>query len=84
MNKREIKIHLQYSWWIYLLLAIAVVAIWLSIFAKLAEPKANEMLNITIVGSVDENKMQSGISTALNGKTEKPLKEIRVESLGKQ
>lgn len=77
--KRAIKTHFQYSWWVYLLIIAAVITLWVSIFTKLAEPKAYEKLNITIVGNVDGDALSFDLEKVLEGKTNKPLKEINVE-----
>ena len=78
MNKR-VKTHFQYSWWAYILIIVAVITLWVSVFVKLAEPKADERLNITIVGSVDGKNIAADLEKALESKTNKPLKEINVE-----
>lgn len=83
MNESNIKTHLQYEWWAYLLIAVAVIAIWLSVFAKFAEPAPNEMLNITVVGTIDEKGMQDGLFAELKGKTNKQLKEVNIETIAK-
>lgn len=79
MNRSRIKAHFQYSWWIYLVICAAVVVFWCSVFSHLAAPKADEMLNITIVGDADGEKLSEELQNALEGKTQKPLREIHVE-----
>lgn len=78
MTKR-IKAHFQYGWWVYLLIIAAVITLWLSVFAQLAKPKANEVLNITFVGGVNSETLADDIKSALDGKTQTPLKKVNVE-----
>lgn len=77
--KKRIKTHFQYSWWVYLLVIVAVITLWISAFSKLAEPKVYERLNITIVGNVDGKNISTDLDKALEGKTAKPIKELNVE-----
>lgn len=79
MNKDRIRAHFRYSWWVYLVIAAAATALWCSVFAKLADPKADEMLNITFVGETEPADFSDDLRKALEGKTSKPLKEINLE-----
>lgn len=79
MNKNRIKAHFQYGWWVYPVIFAAVSVLWWTVFSRLAEPKADELLNITIVGEADDTGLAEDLSAALKGKTAKELKEINIE-----
>lgn len=78
MNRRT-KAHFQYGWWVYLLIVVAAITLWVAVFAQLARPKAYEVLNITIVGEVNGDKITEDLVKELDGKTAHPLKKINVE-----
>lgn len=79
MNKTRVRIHLQYGWWIYLLIVAAAAVVWCTVFAGLAQPRANERLNLVLVGEFDAEALSEDLLETLEGKTVRPLKEINVE-----
>lgn len=78
MNRRT-KAHFQYGWWVYILIIVAVITLWVSVFSQLAKPKPYEVLNITFVGSADDKNLKDDLQNALKDKTSYPLKKINVE-----
>lgn len=74
MNKR-IKTHFQYGWWVYVLIIVAAVTLWISVFVELAKPKPYEVLNITVVGKADGDKIEEQLKSYFGDE----LKEINVE-----
>lgn len=79
MDKSRIRTHFQYSWWVYIVIIVLTSVLWCTVFGRLAQPKADEMLNITIVGDVDDSSLAEDLARALEGKTSKPLKEVNIE-----
>lgn len=79
--KEKLRNHLVYNWWLYLVSAVLVLALWLTVFARLAQPKANEQINITYIGtSFDHMKLQSDLYDSLPQRTAQGIKRISVEN----
>lgn len=73
--------HLYYHWWVYVISAVCVVALWLSVFGKLSQSAANEQINITYFGSsFDHISLQSDLYQLLPEKTMQNIKRISVEN----
>ncbi len=79
--KTGLRNHLYYHWWVYVMSAALIVALWLSVFDRLAQPKANEQINITYIGgSFDHLKLQSDLYDVLPERTQQNIKRISVEN----
>jgi ABC-type glycerol-3-phosphate transport system substrate-binding protein len=79
--KSSLKNYLRYNWWMYIVSAILVLALWLSVFSKLAELKANEQINITYIGSAFNHlELQSDLQDAMPDITNQNIKRVSVEN----
>ncbi len=72
--------HLQYDWWRYLLVAVAVIALWNTVFSMLAQPKEHEQLSLCYFGeSFDPQACEESLRNSLGAYTAQPLKKITAE-----
>lgn len=79
--KTKIRNYLYYHWWFYVISAVLVAALWGTVFAKLAEPKDYEQINITYIGSsFDHIKLQSDLEKVLPERSKQTIKRITVEN----
>ena len=79
--KEKFRNHLAYNWWLYIVVAVLVLVLWLSLFSRLAQPNNNEQINITYIGtSFDHLKLQSDLYDELPERTEQNIKKISVEN----
>lgn len=79
MNKKFAN-HIQYNWWVYILIVLAAIFLWSSVFERLGRPDANERLNISFVGTgFDHIELQANLQEGLS--KESYLKEVFVDSV---
>ena len=82
MNKKEIVNHLQYSWWAYILTAVFVIGLWLTVFGILAKPKNDEKLAIAFIGkNFDDSAFEDDLPNIIESSTNQRVKEVFVESI---
>ena len=80
--KKKLKTHLAYSWWGYLLLAAAVSTLWWQLFRAASQPKENEALLISFIGTaVDTDAIEAQFKAALPALTQQEVKLVTVEHL---
>ncbi len=78
---KNLRNHIHYYWWTYIVAVVLVFALWLPLFSRLAEPKANEQINITYIGtSFNHLKLQSDLYDILPQRTKQGVKRISVEN----
>lgn len=71
--------HLQYTFWIYLLVAVAVIVFWTSTFSFLAEPKNNEKIELEFFGlDIDTDALERRLMDNKEAFTHQPLRSISV------
>ena len=81
MNK-EVTNHFQYKWWIYLLTAILIVVLWLTVFGIMAKPKATEKIGITFVGTeFNSAALESDLPGVIKSISQQEIKQVNVESI---
>lgn len=81
--KERLRNHIVYYWWTYLISAVLIIMLWTTLFSKLAEPKANEQINITYIGSAfDHVKLQSDLQDVIPELSEQNIKRVSVENAG--
>ncbi len=72
---KKIEPHLQYFWWIYLLIAVFFVSLWCIVFSSLGQPEDNERLVFSYFGSdFDYSEMNADISKNISEITSSDLK----------
>ena len=58
--KRKLQNHLQYSWWVYVLIAVLLVVFWEFVFDNLEKPAPEEKLYVSFLGETfDTDGLQS-------------------------
>ncbi len=78
MNK--LKAHIQYSWWKYLLIAVAVAAIWVLIFNRIAVPADNEKIAVTFVGAkLDSSMLEEKLGAEIAERSRQKIRDVGVE-----
>ena len=81
MNK-EVPNHLQYKWWVYLLTAVLIVVLWLTVFGILAKPKATEKIGITFVGTeFNSAALEADLPEIIKNISQQEIKQVNVESV---
>lgn len=74
-----LKSHMQYNWWKYLLVILAAVILWCTVFHALAQPEDNEKLNVLFVGEgLDAEKMEQTITTMLPQLTDQSVRQVKI------
>lgn len=74
-----LKSHMQYNWWKYLLVILAAVILWCTVFRALAQPEDNEKLNVLFVGEgLDTEKMEQTITGMLPQLTDQSVRQVKV------
>ena len=75
------KNHLEYNWWIYLLILILPIFLWCSVFNILAKPAPEEQLNVLYVGQqLDAQALQQQLEQAMPALTQQELLQIHVNT----
>ena len=70
---------LQFHWWKYLVVILLPIVLWTSVFSSLQAPTPEQRVHILYVGkSLDTQKLQDQLTTALPGLTTQPLKSVTV------
>lgn len=72
--------HLQRSLWIYLLIAVVVIAFWVTVFDILASPADNEQVSILFIGpELDSAALEEELTAKIESLTEQPIRQINVD-----
>ena len=81
MNK-EVANHFQYRWWAYLLTAVLVIGLWLSVFEIISKPKATEKIGISFIGKgFNAEGLEKDLPGVIKSNTSQNIKQINVESI---
>lgn len=79
MNKKIVS-HLQYSWYIYVIIAVISIALWTMVFQGFLEPDNNERVAIVFYsGGWDSLELYAELNNTKGKITSQKLKEITVE-----
>lgn len=71
--------HLQYQWWMYVLLAVLSIMIWTAVFDTLAKPARNEKVGICFFGDgLDVTALHSDLSVAMDDLTQQQIAYVDV------
>lgn len=82
MNKKEIKNHFQYRWWLYVVLTVAVIALWITLFGILGRVDDTEKFHITFIGSgFDDRMFKSDLPDVIKSNSKQNIEQINVESI---
>lgn len=74
-----LKRHMQYNWWKYLLVILAAIILWCTVFRALAQPKDNEKLNVLFVGEgLDTKKLEQTVTGMLPQLTDQFVRQVKV------
>ncbi len=69
--------HLQYFWWVYVLIAVLVIFAWTTAFSIMAKPRDNEQVTVIFFDrSFDAKGMNAVANTDIASITAQKLKEI--------
>lgn len=80
--KKRFRNHLAYNWWLYIISCVLVAVFWVSVFTKLAEPKAHEQIAITYIGgSFQSDRLREELSACLPGLSGQGIRRVSVESV---
>ncbi len=79
MNKK-IASHLQYTAWIYILVAVVVFALWTTVFHAISSVKYDEKVTVMLFSDDDFSEaLKADISQNINDITAQELKEFSIE-----
>lgn len=78
-SNRRWSAHLAYHWWKYLILTVASVMLWTSVFDTLAKPARNEKVGIVFFGDkLDVKGLHADLSGAVDDLTEQTITTVDV------
>ena len=81
MNK-EVTNHFQYRWWAYLLAAVVVIGLWLSVFEIISKPKPTEKIGISFIGKgFNAEALEQDLPEVVKTNSSQRIKKINVESI---
>ncbi len=80
MNKR-LASHLQYSWWIYVVVAVLAIALWCGLFSVIYEPSANEKIDVFVLSNkIDADLLEQNLAQNIKKITNQNIKKVGVEA----
>ncbi len=79
MNKKIIS-HIQYNWIAYVLIAIAVILVWLTVFNALAQPEDNERISLIFYSDGwDSSILTAHLNAQIDSITVQKIKNVATE-----
>lgn len=80
MRKMDIRRHLQYFWWCYVVIFIVAVVFWTSVYGIIGAPDANEKLTLSYFGNnCDGAGLELEIEENISNITSQNIKEFSVD-----
>lgn len=80
--KNKQRVRLTYTWWIYLVVAILIIALWIFVFDRLAQPKPNEKLLVSVAANhIQTDNMEQDLKDRLPQLSAQNVKQVTVESI---
>ncbi len=77
MTRSQLSRHLGYRWYFYLLILLAAVVLWTSVYGILAKPNANEQLTVSYFGEdYNGTSLEQDIIKVLPEITEQKIKKV--------